>query len=73
MRMDAAIFGHEFHHLKAEGWIPCSEKLPPVSQFVIYRTPEYMALGKREEDTWFYSGHRLEPEPRQVLGWQPLG
>ncbi len=74
MCMDAVVSGHESHHLKAEGWIPCSEKLPPVSQFVIYRTPEYTALGKRDAQTWYFSGHRLrlEPEHRPVLGWQPL-
>jgi hypothetical protein len=72
MCMDAVFFGHDSHHLKAEGWIPCSEMLPPVSQFVIYRTPEYVATGKREEQTWYFSGKRLEPEHRPVLGWQPL-
>jgi hypothetical protein len=73
MGMEAKLFGHDNHYLKAEGWIPCSEKLPPLSQFVIYRTPEYTAMGKLEEQTWFFSGHRrLEPEHRPVLGWQPL-
>ena len=62
--MEAKVFGHDSDHLKAEGWIPCAEKLPPLSQFVIYRTPEYVATGKLEEDTWFFSGHRLEPEKR---------
>jgi hypothetical protein len=72
MGMDAVAFRQDTNLLKAEGWIPCSEELPPVSQFVLYRTPEYMALGKREQQTWYFSGHRLEPEHRPVLCWQPL-
>jgi hypothetical protein len=70
--MDAAVLGRDFRHLKKEGWILCSEKLPPVSQFVLYRTPEYEALGKHEDQTWYFSGDQLEPESKPVLGWQPL-
>ena len=70
--MDAVYSEHDFDHLKAEGWIPCSEELPPTSQFVIYRTPEYVATGKREQHTWYFYGQQLEPEQRPVLGWQPL-
>lgn len=57
---------------KPQGWIPCSEQLPPVSQFVLYRTPEYVALGKLEAQTWYFSGQRIEREDKPVLSWQPL-
>jgi hypothetical protein len=70
--MDVVISGHDSHHLKAEGWIFCSEKLPPTSQFVLYRTPKYAALGKLEERTWYFSGDQLEPEHGPVICWQPL-
>jgi hypothetical protein len=70
--MDAAILERDFDHLKSEGWIPCFEKLPPNSQFVLYRTPKYTALGKIEEQTWYYSGDSLELEHGPVVCWQPL-
>ncbi|HTG43617.1 MAG TPA: DUF551 domain-containing protein [Verrucomicrobiae bacterium] len=54
------------------GWISCEEQLPSASQFVMYRTPKYQALGKLERQQWYYSGFSLEPEENPVLCWQPL-
>ena len=53
-------------------WIPCSEKLPLVSQYVLYRTEQYQALGKREQETWYRAAFSLEPEENPVLYWQPV-
>jgi hypothetical protein len=57
----------------AEGtWIPCSEKLPQVSQYVLYSTAQYAALGKRERETWWRAAASLEPEENPVLYWRPV-
>jgi hypothetical protein len=53
-------------------WIACSEKLPMPSQYVIYRTPHYEALGKIESRRWYSQTAELEPENNPVLCWAPL-
>jgi hypothetical protein len=53
-------------------WIPCSEKLPHGSQYVLYCTEKYQALGKLERETWWRAAFSLEPEENPVLYWRPV-
>jgi hypothetical protein len=53
-------------------WIPCAEKLPNASEYVIYCTPQYQALGKREREKWYRSASAVEPEENPVICWRPL-
>ena len=53
-------------------WIPCSEKLPHMSQYVLYCTAQYQALGKRERENWYRAAFDLEPEENPVLCWRPV-
>ena len=72
MRMDIAVTAATTNNVAAKGWIPCSQELPPPSQFVLYRTPGYEALGKREQQAWYFSGDGIELENGPVLSWRPL-
>jgi hypothetical protein len=59
--------------MTAEGaWIACSEELPLASQYVLYCTAQYEALGKRERDSWWRAAFSLEPEENPVLYWRPV-
>jgi len=53
-------------------WIACSEKLPNASEYVLYCTSQYQALGKREREKWYRSAFSLEPEENQVICWRPI-
>jgi hypothetical protein len=53
-------------------WIPCSEKLPHATQYVLYCTAHYQALGKRERERWYRSAFDLELEENPVLCWRPV-
>jgi hypothetical protein len=53
-------------------WIPCSEKLPNAYEYVIYCTPHYQVLGKRDQEKWYRSVFSLELEENPVLCWRPL-
>ncbi len=53
-------------------WIPCAEKLPHASQYVLYCTAHYQALGKRERERWYRSAFDLEVEDNPVLYWRPV-
>ena len=53
-------------------WIPCSEQLPHASQYVLYCTAQYQALGKREHEGWYRAASDLEFEDNPVLRWRPV-
>lgn len=64
---------HNSHDGFADGaWIPCSKKLPHASQYVLYCTAHYQALGKRERENWYRSAFDLEIEENPVLCWRPV-